>query len=400
MSNEVMHDVVVVGGGTAGITVAARLKRAGIKDVAIIEPSENHYYQPLWTLVGGGQSKAADSVRPQAGLIPKGQTWIKDSASAVDPDSNTLTLASGKTVKYKWLVMAAGIQLNWSKVTGLPEALGKNNISSNYRFDLTDYTWKAIQDTKSGAAVFSMPAGPIKCAGAPQKITYLAADYWQKQGTLKDIEVHMVLPTPGMFGVPEFAATLTEVVKRYGIKVHFESEVTSVDPNTNEITIRHNPSGDTQVVKATMAHITPPQSAPDWIASSAIADPNNAFGYVEVDKHTLQHSRYSNIFGLGDCTTTPNSKTGAAVRKQAPVLVANLVAARDSKPAKKSYNGYASCPLITGVNKCVMAEFDYDLKRTPTFPILDMTKERYDMYQVKKHGLPLMYWNFMLKGRA
>jgi sulfide:quinone oxidoreductase len=245
-----------------------------------------------------------------------------------------------------------------------------------------------------------MPAGPIKCAGAPQKIAYLACDYWRKQGVLKNIDVHLVLPTPGMFGIAEFAETLKNVAKRYGVKVHFDSEVIAIDPSTNEITVRHNPSGETQLLKADMAHITPPQSAPDWIANSEIRDPENAFGYVQVDKNTLRHPRFSNIFGLGDCTTTPNSKTGAAVRKQAPVLVANLVQARKNGLPNKSYDGYASCPLITSSNKCVMAEFNYDLKRTPTFPVLDMTKERRDMFLVKKYGLPIMYWNFMLKGRA
>ena len=399
MSNH-SYNVVVIGGGSAGITAAARLKNAGIKDVAIIEPNDHHYYQPLWTLVGGGQSRAESSVRSQKGVIPKGQTWIQDSVTSVDPENNLVHTKSGTDVSYKWLVVASGIKLDFAKVPGLRESLGKNNVSTNYEFDLAPYTWESIKRTTKGVAVFSMPAGPIKCAGAPQKICYLAADYWRKRGDLKNIDVHLVLPTPGMFGIPEFAATLTKVAARYGIKVHFESEVTAIDPKTNEITIKHNPSGETQTFRADMAHITPPQCAPDWIAQGPLADPKNPFGYMEVDKHTLQHTRYPNIFGLGDCTNTPNSKTGAAVRKQAPVLVKNLLAAMKSQKPVKIYDGYASCPLITGVNKCVMAEFNYDLKRTPTFPVLDMTKERYDMYLVKKHGLPILYWNFMIKGRA
>lgn len=393
------HDVVIIGGGTAGITVASRLKRAGITDIAIVEPSATHYYQPMWTLVGGGEAKIAPTARPEASVIPKGVIWIKASATGVDPDANTVHLSDGGSVGYSWLVVASGIQLDWRKVPGLVDTLGRNNVSSNYRFDLAPKTWEAIRATTSGTAVFTQPNGPIKCAGAPQKIAYLAADYWRRTGVLNDIDVHLVLPTPGMFGVPEFAAGLVKVCERYGITVHFESHLTGIDGDAHTLEVTKIPTGDVETLQFDMVHVTPPQSAPDWIKSSPLADPNSPFGYMEVDKFTLQHTRFANIFGLGDCTNTPNSKTAAAVRKQAPVLVENLVAARKAQQATKRYNGYASCPLITAKGKCIMAEFDYDLKRTPTFP-MDMTKERWDMYMVKKHGLPVLYWNFMLKGVA
>lgn len=393
------HDVVIIGAGAAGITTASRLKKSGISDIAIIDPSETHYYQPMWTLVGGGEAPIGPTARPQSSVIPKGVTWIKAAATGVDPETNTVQLSNGSTVGYNWLVVASGIQLDWEKVPGLVDTLGTNNVSCNYRFDLAPKTWEAIKATTSGTAVFTQPNGPIKCAGAPQKIAYLACDHWQRTGVLKDIDVHLILPTPGMFGVPEFAAGLKKVAERYGINVHFESHMTGVDGDARTVEITKIPTGETETMTFDMMHVTPPQSAPDWIKSSPLADPNSPFGYMEVDKHTLQHTRYPNIFGLGDCTNTPNSKTAAAVRKQAPVVAANLVAARQSQQASKSYNGYASCPLITAKGKCIMAEFDYDLKRTPTFP-MDMTKERWDMYMVKKHGLPVLYWNFMLKGAA
>lgn len=394
------HDVVVVGGGTGGITVAARLKRAGVSDIAIIDPAEVHYYQPLWTLVGGGVSKLGTSARPMASVIPDGVRWIRDAATGVDPESQRVHLASGEEVEYDWLVMAPGIQLDWNKIDGLVETLGRNGFSSNYRADLAPLMWDAIRSTRQGRAVFSMPAGPIKCAGAPQKIAYLACDHWRKEGVLDQIDVHLVLPTPGMFGIKEFSDTLEEVVKRYGITVHFESEVVAVDGSAHTVTIRKIPTGETEQLTVDVAHIVPPQSAPDWVKASPLADPQNPFGYIEVDKHTLQHPRYPNVFALGDATTTPNSKTGAAIRKQAPVLVANLLAVRGHKPPAKQYDGYASCPLVTARGKCVMAEFNYKMERTPTFPVLDMTKERTDMYLVKKYALPQMYWRAMLKGRA
>lgn len=393
------HDVVIIGGGTAGITVASRLKRAGITDIAVIEPAETHYYQPMWTLVGGGEARIGPTARPEASVMPTGVTWLKAAATGVDPDSNIVHLSNGGAVGYSWLVVASGIQLDWDKVPGLVDTLGRNNVSSNYRFDLAPKTWDAIKATTSGTAVFTQPVGPIKCAGAPQKIAYLACDHWRRTGVLKNIDVHLILPTPGMFGVPEFAEGLKKVAQRYGVNVHFESHMTSIDGDSRQVQITTIPSGEVEALHFDMVHATPPQSAPDWIKASPLADPNSPFGYMEVDKFSLQHTRFPNIFGLGDCTNTPNSKTAAAVRKQAPVLVENLVAARKAVESTKKYDGYASCPLITAKGKCIMAEFDYDLKRTPTFP-MDMTKERWDMYMVKKHGLPVLYWNFMLKGVA
>ena len=393
------HDIVIIGGGAAGISTAARLRKAGVTDIAVIEPSATHYYQPMWTLVGGGEAKIGPTARPQSSVIPKGVTWIQAAATGVDPETNTVMLDNGSSVEYSWLVVASGIQLNWGAVPGLEATLGRNNVSSNYRYDLAPKTWDAIKATTSGTAVFTQPAGPIKCAGAPQKIAYLAADHWKRAGVLQNMDIHLILPTPGMFGVPEFAAGLAKVAANYGIKVHFDSQATSIDGDAHTVEITSMPTGESETLHFDMMHVTPPQSAPTWIKESPLADPNSPFGYMEVDKFTLQHTRFPNIFGLGDCTNTPNSKTAAAVRKQAPALVANLMAARKAQAAVKKYDGYASCPLITAKGKCIMAEFDYDLKRTPTFP-MDMTKERWDMYMVKKHALPILYWNFMLKGAA
>lgn len=394
------HQVVIVGGGTGGITVAARLKRAGLADVAVIEPADTHYYQPLWTLVGGGRAKAAESARPMSSVMPKGVTWIKDSVVAVDPEGHTVTLASGKTVGYDRLVVAAGIQLNWDGIPGLAEAMGKNGVSSNYRYDLAPVTWQNVQKTKNGTAIFHMPAGPIKCAGAPQKIAYLASDYWREQGVLNNIRKIMVLPTPGMFGVKVWSDELVKVAQRYGIEVRLNSVITNIDPVNHTMTIKNNETGEEDTVEYNFAHMTPPQSAPDWIRNSPLADPESPFGYMGVNKNTLQHNVYPDIFGLGDCTTTPNSKTGAAIRKQAPVLVENLLASLRGQTGRGSYDGYASCPITTSRKHLLLCEFDYDLNLKPSLPVVDQKKEILDYNMLKKVGLPNLYWNFMLKGRA
>ncbi|GLZ40857.1 FAD/NAD(P)-binding oxidoreductase [Actinokineospora sp. NBRC 105648] len=392
------HRIVIVGGGSAGIPVAARLRRAGERDVAVIDPAETHYYQPLWTLVGGGRAPQGESARPQSSVMPQGVTWLKHSAVEIDPDAQEVVLDDGSAVSYDHLVVCPGIQLDWAKIPGLAAAMDGGGVASNYTYESAPKTWDLIKGTRSGTAVFAMPSGPIKCAGAPQKIAYLAADYWREQGVLDDIDVHLVLPTPGMFGVPEFAEVLAGVVKRYGITTHFTSEVTEVRPDLHELVVR-GPDG-TSVLPYDMAHLVPPQSAPDWVKKSALADPDNPAGYVQIDKHTMRHVRYPNVFALGDVGSSPNSKTGAAIRKQAPVVVENLLASLAGAEPTASYNGYASCPLTTARNKMLLAEFDYSMRPTPSIPVINTIRERRDMWYLKRYGLPFLYWNLMLRGRA
>lgn len=332
--------------------------------------------------------------------MPQGVGWIKDRADAIDPEAQTVSTSSGTTVHYDHLVVCPGLQLDWNAVPGMAESLDTSQVSSNYRYDLAPKTWQLIKSMRSGTAVFTMPSGPIKCAGAPQKIAYLAADYWRQQGVLDAIRIVLVLPTPGMFGVPVFAEELERVVARYGIEVRKNSEVTAVAPDVRSVTITDNAAGTTEELSYDLLHVVPRQSAPDWIKDSPISDPDNPAGYVQIDKNTMRHSRFDNIFALGDVGSSPNSKTGAAIRKQAPVVAENLQASITGRPLTAQYGGYASCPLTTSRNKMLLAEFDYTMQPTPSIPFIDTTHERRDMWFLKRRGLPALYWNAILTGRV
>ncbi|MER6591082.1 FAD/NAD(P)-binding oxidoreductase [Micromonospora purpureochromogenes] len=394
------HRVVIVGGGTAGISVAARLRRQGVTDIALVEPSEHHYYQPLWTLVGSGLATAGETVRPQGKVVAKGVTWIRDRAAGVDPDNRTVTLAGGDTVAYDQLVMAPGLQLDFDAVPGLAESVGRNGVSSNYRYDLAPRTWEFIRKVRGGTAIFTMPTGPIKCGGAPQKIAYLAADWWRRQGLLDTTRIIMVLPTPTIFSQPDWAKALEKIVADYGIEVRYESQLVEVDGDSRRAVILDNKSGTKETIDYNLLHAVPPQSAPDWLKDSALADPASPFGYLAVDQYTLQGTRWPDVFALGDVASLPTSKTGAAIRKQAPVVVANMLAVRRGKPLPARYDGYTSCPLVTAHNRMLLAEFDYRLKPKPSFPFIDTMKPRYDMWLLKRYGLPALYWHGMLRGLA
>jgi sulfide:quinone oxidoreductase len=350
--------------------------------------------------VGGGRAKAASTERDQSSLIPKKATWICEAAVGVDPDAHLVHLGNGQSVEYEALIVCPGVQLDTDQVPGAVEALGHNGVSTNYKFELAPKTWDYIRETTSGTAVFTMPSGPIKCAGAPQKIAYLAADYWRQQGVLKDIDVVMVLPTPGMFGVPEFARVLEQVVDRYGIDVRFESEVTEIDGDNKRLVIRDNANDTKTDLDYDMVHFTPPQSAPDWVKASPLSVPGDPKGWVDIDKNTLQHERYPDVFALGDAGSSPNSKTGAAIRKQAPVVVQNVIDHLDGRGVTRHYDGYASCPIVTSRNRMLLAEFDYSMRPHKTVPLIDTQQERYDMWLLKRYGLPFMYWNVLMRGHG
>ena len=296
--------------------------------------------------------------------------------------------------------MCPGLQLDWDATEGLSETLGRDGVSSNYRFDLAPRTWNMIRGMRSGTAVFTMPTGPVKCAGAGQKIAYLASDYWRRQGVLKDIDVHLVVPGPRIFGIPSIADNLDKVIADYGITLHTESELRTVDAAAHKVAVAAvGPSGKDLMLPYDLLHVVPRQSAPDWIKSSPLST-GDANGFVDVDKHTMQHVRYPNVFSLGDVASSPNAKTGAAVRKQAPVVVENIDAHLKGRPLTASYDGYSSCPIVTSSHAMLLAEFDYDLHLEPSFPLLDPSKPHRAYWYLKKYGLPFLYWNLMLKGLA
>jgi len=391
------HQVLIVGGGTAGITTAAHLLKRNRKlDVAIVDPAEWHYYQPLWTLVGGGAATREKTRRSQKSVIPNGATWIQQSVVSFDPENNAITASEGQTIGYDFLIVCPGIQINWDRIPGLKESMGKNGVCSNYSYDSVNSTWDNIRNLKSGVALFTQPETPIKCGGAPQKIMYLAEHYFQKQGVRNKVTVKFGSAKPRIFPVDKYALCLEKIIADRKIETMFEHQLVELRPHAKEAVFRNLAAESEVVQNYDMIHVTPPMSAPSFIASSPLAADD---GWVSVDKDNLQHTSYSNVFALGDASNLPTSKTGAAIRKQAPTVAANVAALVGGKPMPKIYNGYTSCPLVTGYGRLILAEFDYDKQPDETF-WFDQSKERWSMYMLKKVGLPILYWSGMLRGRA
>lgn len=395
------YNVVIVGGGAAGIaTAASMLKRNRKISIAIIEPSSDHYYQPGWTMVGCGIFSREFTHRQEKRLIPSGAEWVQSSVATFEPEGNSVTLSDGKQISYDILIVCPGIKLDWDAISGLPETLGKNGVTSNYGYELAPYTNHLVKEMTSGRAIFSQPPMPIKCAGAPQKAMYLSCNHWERAGTLSEIDVQFHTAGDMLFGVEAYVPGLMEYVERYSANLNYSSNLVAIDSKKKVATFEQKDGDTTKHVEQEfdMIHVVPPQCAPDFIRSSPLAVESR---FVDVDQATLQHNKYSNIYALGDAASTCNAKTMAAVRKQAPVVAVNALASLEGRDPVADYDGYGSCPLTVERGKIILAEFGYDGKLLPSFPkwLIDGTRPSRLSWMLKDSILPPFYWHGMLKGR-
>lgn len=398
------YKVLILGAGAGGVSVAAKLRRSLDRgSIAMVDPSAKHYYQPLWTLAGTGLMSKESTERQQQDLIPDGVDWIQESVVSIDPEAQKVHLTHNMSVDYDFLIVATGLTLNWEKIEGLQGQLGKNGICSVYQYDQVDYAAEQIQNFQGGTAIFVMPPPPIKCAGAPQKVMYIADNVFRNHGVREKTNIIFATAGKAMFGLPTFSDALHQIVQERNIEPRFQHKMIGVNAEKKEVLFSvtgHDGAVSSQAIKYDLLHIVPPMSAHSFIQNSPLAWPEgDQKGWLAVDKHSLQHIKYPNIFGIGDVTGVPNSKTGAAVRAQYPVVAKNLLAVMKGQAPTERYNGYSSCPLITEIGKVMLAEFGYDNQLMPSFP-LDPSIPRRSYWHLKKDLLPLLYWYGMMKGRA
>jgi len=385
-----MNQIVVVGAGAAGLATAARLARHATCRVKLVDAAETHFYQPIWTLVGGGLYPFEASAKSMASLIPSGIEHVKSNLSGIEPNESRITLDSGEQLSYDVLVMATGLELAYDAVDGLEVALSEDaRVCSNYSPVYVKKTYPAIDAFTGGQALFTQPPMPFKCAGAPQKIMWIAEDEWRERGIKPSI--HFNTATPAIFGVPKYAAELMKLAVARGVNVSTGSNLTAVDHVNSKAYF-----ADGQELDYDFLHVTPPQRpiAP-LRADTSITD---GAGWVTVNNHSMQHTQHDNIFALGDCSSLPTSKTAAAVAAQNVIVAKNVISHLTGQQLDKSYEGYTSCPLVTSKSTVMLAEFGYDGKVMESFHF-DQAQNRRSMFQLKKHFFTHAYWHLMLTGK-
>lgn len=403
------HQTVVIGCGSAGLNVSHQLLRTSRfvpGDIAAVDPAEYHHYQPGWTLVGGGLKNKEDLRRPLKSLIDPNLKFYNNGVTAFSPNENSVTLTSGEKLTYDHLVVAPGITLNIDAITGLSDALANpdSQVKSIFSYDTCDQVSNDIAKFRGGDAIFTHPAGPIKCAGAPQKIMWLALDKWRKAGlydprssTSSSTKISFATALPVMFGVPKYSKALDALREERGVEGLFGHDLVSIEGNT--ATFARAGSQDQTTKHFDFLHATPKMGPHAFVRNSPLA---NEAGFVDVDDATTQHKTFPNVWSLGDASSLPTSKTAAAITAQAPVLVKNITDAMDGKPIQAKYDGYTSCPLLVGEHKVMLAEFKYGREPKETFGRwlrLDQVTPRRAFYHLKKDFFPWVYYNSMVKGK-
>lgn len=412
-SSKAKGKIVIVGGGAAGISMAARLQRWLEKpDITLIDPSDRQFYQPGFTLIASGVYKPDDVWKKQEDCIPNGIKWVKDAVIAVDPVWNQVTTAQNGKIPYDFLVLAPGIQLNWDKIEGFSyDQLGVGNAHCIYDFQGAQKTWKALQEftAKGGRGIYTDTYTKHKCGGAPKKICLLTEHHARKNDQRDHIQLDYFTAEKALYDVPFFTPRLVEIYKERNIPIQINTRVKGIDTAAKQVHFERIETIDGEkkvtpfVEDYDFLHFVPPMSAPDFVkeAELGFSDGNLAAdGWVMVDKETLVHQKYSNIISLGDAAGTPTSKTSAATRVQVPIAAKNLIALMEGKEPTEKYNGYAACPIVTDYGHVLLCEFDYDKNPQISFPfsMLDMSKEQWTAWLLKVYVLKPLYFYGMLKG--
>ncbi|GGB08560.1 NAD(P)/FAD-dependent oxidoreductase [Macrococcus hajekii] len=387
--------VIILGGGSGGISTASRLVKAGIKNIAIIEHSDYHAYQPAWPLAGSGAEKKEDSRKKMKKIIPSGVKWIKQKVTGIQAPERIIRLDNGEQVNYEYLVVALGLQLDFNKIDGLTDTLGKHEVCTNYLYDYVDYTYQTLKKVKSGNVIVTKPSTPIKGGVAPENSLFTFDEFFKKNKKNRPT-LYLKTAKDLLFPVEKYRKQISKLINKKGIQYDLSHDLIAVDGPHKKATFKNLITGDTYDMSFDMLLVTPPMSAPDVIKQSSLSD---ADGWLDINKHTLQHIRHQNIFGIGDCTNLPTVKMGAAVRKQVPVLADNLVAQIKGKSLTACYDGMTACPIATEYGQAIMAEFGYDMKPKESLPI-DQSKTNPILYYLKKRAIPFMYWHGMLKGHS
>jgi sulfide:quinone oxidoreductase len=391
------HEVLVVGGGNAGISLAARLVRDGARDVAVVESEAVHRYRPLLNYVGAGEATMASLERPAASVVPDGVTAVRGrvvSADPADPSGPGVTLADGRRIGCSTLVVCPGLEEDWDATPGLLEAQAAGWAGSTFVVGTAPGVWPSLRDLTAGRVVFTVPPEPAPCGATALKPLFMACDHWRRSGVLADLDVHLVLPGPVALGVEKADRVVERELASYGVKVSREARVTRLGARTVAVATG---SGEVELDDVQYAHVVPHYRAPRWVVDSGLSGSSDA-GLVDVDPQTLRHRRFPAVWSLGDVADLGIRSSGGALRKQVAALSPNILAGDGALPER--YDGYTVVPITTARHRLLLVEVDRSGELEPTVPFPDLLEPRRTTWAVDRYALPQVYWKRILRGRV
>lgn len=396
MSGPRRHDVLVIGGGNAGLSLAGRLRRDGCRDVAVVEPRSVHHYRPLLSYVASGTATLADLRRPQDEVVPSGVRRYVGTVASVDPARSLVVLADGTELGYGDLAVCPGSEIDWDAVPGAREAVATAHAATSYLPEQAEKTWSMLSALRGGRAVFALSDRHVPCAPVGLKPMFAALDLWRRTGVLGDIEVELLAEGPHLVRHAEADRQLRAAAEEYGVRVRLRTAVTSVDAGARTLTAAGD--GGLEEVGYDALYLAPPHRAYDWIAAGDLAA-GDSEGFVAVDPETLQHVRHPRVWGLGDAATVGTLPSGGALRRQVPVVAHNIQARRTGRTMHR-YDGYSVAPVTTSRSRLLLAEFDRDGRPEPSLPFPDLARPRRSLLLFDRYLEPLIYWHRLIKGRV
>jgi sulfide:quinone oxidoreductase len=388
------HDVLVIGGGNAGLSLAGKVRRDGCRDVAVVSPDRVHHFRPLLSYVASGTAGLDELRRPQADVTPRGVRWYADRVVGVDAARDVVVLADGTELRYGDLVVCPGSEVDWDAVPGSREAVDTPYAATSYLPDSAEQTWTMLSGLTTGRAVFVIDDRHVPCGPVGMKPLFAAADHWRRTGVLADIEIDLLVAAPRLAGEAKADEQLRRAAAEWGVRVRTHARVARVDPvgRTLEVAAPDGPA----TVPYDALYLAPAHRAPGWIATSGLGDDE---GFVDVDPRTLQHRTYPRIWGLGDAATVDTMPSGGALRRQVPVVAQNIQARRKGR-SFGTYDGYTVAPVTTSLTRLLLAEHDRDGRPEPSVPFPDLTRPRRSLLLFDRHVQPSVYWHRLIQGKV
>ena len=398
--------IVIAGAGAAGLTAAAQLvQRLEGAQITLVDARKAHFYQPGFTLVAGGIKPASYVVSSTRDYVPSGVELIEEAVAEIDPEGRKVVTATGKPVPYDYLIVATGLRLDYAAIEGMDvEQIGNNGLGSIYHSpEKAAATWQAMSKfaDSGGVGVFLRPGTEMKCAGAPLKYTFLTDDHLRRRGNRGKAEIIYNANNKVLFSVPIVHEKVRMLFEERDIRMNYERTLAAIDLGKRIATFK-TAEGPVEL-QYDFINVIPPMRAADVVRNSPLPWQEGnwaADGWIEVDKHTLRHKRFDNVFAVGDVAGVPKGKTAASVKWQVPVAVDHLVAQIEGRESQAHYGGYTSCPLITRLGQAMLIEFDYKDNLVPSFPgIIAPLEELWISWVMKTMALKPTYIS-MLHGRA